>query len=112
MFQFSEEDMKICFELSMPSVGSWNGKWSGEGNLYAKVLSFSNSKAGSVVAQRILNNGPYYYNWGDGWGAEISVREVKGSETAKIKRKSKGFCGYDWMIDNIRFYGSIYKPKV
>ncbi len=103
--------MKICFELLLTNRGSWNGKWSGEGNLYAKILSFSNSKAGTAVAQRILDNGPYYYRWEDGWNALISVREVKGSESAQIKRKSKGFCGYDWMVDNIRFYGNIYRKR-
>ena len=32
--------MMISFDLSMPSNNSWNGKWSGEGRLYAKVMSF------------------------------------------------------------------------
>ena len=26
--------MIVCFELSMPNVGSWNGKWSGEDRRY------------------------------------------------------------------------------
>ena len=32
--------MLVCFELSMPGVGSWDGKWSGSGDYYARVRSF------------------------------------------------------------------------
>jgi len=105
--------MKICFELSMPNRGSWNGRWSGEKDLFAKVVNFSNSKAGKEKADEILKSVSYYHRWDDGWGASVSVREVDGKEAAKIKKKSRGFCGYDWMIDNIRSHGSCYdKGKV
>lgn len=103
--------MKICFELSMPNCASWNGKWSGEGDLYAKVISFNTKKA-KENAQNILKQGSYYHRWDDGWGASISVREVDGKESARIKRKSKGFCGYDWMIGNIVSHGSCYNKKI
>lgn len=104
--------MKICFELSMPNRGSWNGRWSGEENLYAKVLNFSNSKSGNATANKILEHKSYYHRWDDGWGASISVRKVEGKESASIKRRSRGFCGYDWMIDNIRSHGTCYKKKL
>jgi hypothetical protein len=103
--------MKICFELSMPNRASWNGRWSGENDLYAKVVNFSNSKAGNAIANKILEHKSYYHRWNDGWGALISVREVDSKESASIKRRSKGFCGYDWMIDNIRAHGSCYDKK-
>ena len=32
--------MLICFTLSMPQVGSWNGKWTGAKNFYAEVINF------------------------------------------------------------------------
>jgi hypothetical protein len=100
--------MKICFELSMPNRGSWNGGWSGAENLYARVISFSNSKAGNEAANRILSKASYFYSWSDGWGASVKVRQVDGKESASIKRRSKGFCGYDWMIASIREHGKIY----
>lgn len=103
--------MKICFELSMPNRASWNGQWSGEGDLHAKVVDFSNSKAGTAAANKILEQKSYYHGWGDGWGASISARKVDGKEAASIKRRSKGFCGYDWMIENIRSHGSCYDAK-
>jgi hypothetical protein len=103
MNERNEMKIKICFTLSMPNVGSWNGRWSGEGTLYAIVRSYS-----KVTAEKILSKGSYYYRWDDGWGASVSVRKIDGSESRKIKRASKGFCGYDWMIDSIELYGSIY----
>ena len=92
----------ICFELTMPGVGSWNGRWSGEGQLYARVKRFSgkdelNFKDGDVFS----------YCWDDGWCTNVRVSEVDYQEKKKIKKASKGFCGYDWMIDSIIKYGKI-----
>ncbi len=100
---------KLCFELSMPNCASWNGRWSGEGNYYAVVKSFT--KKNEEMANRILKEGYYYHRWDDGWGAGISVKEVDSQEAAKIKRKSKGFRGYDWMIENIISHNSCYNAK-
>jgi hypothetical protein len=102
----------VCFELSMPNVGSRIGRWSGEGRYYVRIRKFGRSKATEEKAAKILAEGSYYYNFGDGWWASISVREVTASEAAKIERKSVGFCGYDWMIDSIIRDGEILlKPK-
>lgn len=92
--------MLLCFELSMPNVGSWNGQWTGQGRLYARIKSFV-SKKGKQRAAEILEKGYFHYNFGDGWAAGVSVRQVGNGEAAQIRRKSKGFCGYDWMIDSI-----------
>jgi hypothetical protein len=102
--------IKIAFELSMPNVGSWNGRWSGEGNLYAIVRDFSQK-----TADKILSKPSYYYRWDDGWGASVKVKAVDGTESRRIKKNSRGFCGYEWMIESIIAYGAIYadhqKPK-
>ena len=104
--------MTLCFTLSMPNIGSWNGKWSGEGLLYAKVVSFGRDKNTSNKAKEILEKGYYSYNFGDGWRAGVSVKEVDVKEAAKIRRKSCGFCGYDWMIDSIKDNNRIEpRPK-
>ncbi|MEK6880186.1 MAG: hypothetical protein AABY22_11280, partial [Nanoarchaeota archaeon] len=95
----------LCFELTMPNRGSWNGRWSGEGNYYAIIRKFS--KGGKQKSLDILNQKSYYYRWDDGWSASISVREVLGKEITQIKRKSNGFCGYDWMVDSIIDKGKI-----
>ncbi len=99
--------MILSFELSMPQNNSWNGKWSGEESLHAKVVNLGKTKKAEALGQRIIDEGGYYYNFGDGWGASISVREVDAKEGGKIRRKTKGFCGYDWMIDSIRCHGKI-----
>jgi hypothetical protein len=83
----------------MPNVGSWDGKWSGEEVLYARVRPYRGKTA--MERAKALDGKSYHYSWGDGWGASVDVREVTASEAAKIRKKSRGFCGYDWMIDSI-----------
>jgi len=99
--------MILSFELSMPGVSSWNGKWSGESELYAKTINFGKSQKAEKKAKEILVKGYYGYSFGDGWSAGVSVKQVDAKEAAKIRRKSSGFCGYDWMVDSIRDNGEI-----
>ncbi len=94
--------MILAFTLSMPGVNSWNGKWSGEGRLYAKVINFGRTKKAIAKASEILDIGYFRYNFGDGWSAGVKVTEVDAKEAAKIRRNSKGFYGYDWMIESIK----------
>ena len=90
----------IIFTLSMPTRGSWNGRWSGEDRVYARV--FHNND----VPKDIIGK-DFYYNWDDGWCACVSVTKVDSKEAAKIRKKSAGFCGYDWMIRSIIKNGEI-----
>ncbi len=99
--------MILMFTLSMPNVGSWNGKWTSAENLYAMVQNFGASKKRVEQAQKILDGGGYYYNFGDGWGASVDVRAVNAKEANKARRASKGFCGYDWMVREIIADGRI-----
>lgn len=97
----------ICFELSMPNNNAWNGRWSGEGRQYARIIRFRPTKAQQTKAASILKEHSFYYNFGDGWGASVSAREVTSEAARKIKRTSAGFCGYDWMIQSIIDNGEI-----
>ena len=90
--------MLMSFELSMPGVASWNGKWSGEKNMYVIVRSFG-KKAPKI--------GYYGYSFGDGWRAAVTVREVTSAAARKLRKDSAGFCGYDWMVDSIISHGKI-----
>lgn len=101
-----ELDMILCFTLSMPGCPSWNGRWSGEGRLYAKTWTVT-GKTATKLARGLLANKSYYYRWEDGWAANVSVREVTSQEAAKIRKKSAGFCGYEWMIESIKTKGKI-----
>lgn len=98
--------MNLAFTLSMPNNNSWNGRWSGEGRLYVIVKSFGNAKK-TVVRLIPLVGKSFYYNFGDGWGASVSVRQVAGREITQLRKKSAGFFGYDWMIDEILQHGRI-----
>jgi hypothetical protein len=83
---------RLLFTLTMSSVGSWNGQWSGEGKNYTRVRTVQDS----VAAE--LNGRSFPYRWEDGWAAVVSVRQMNLGER---KPKSDGFCGYDLMISNI-----------
>lgn len=89
----------------MPNVGSWNGRWSGASNLYARAVNLTDK-----LADKILEGSSYSYNFGDGWRASVSVKMVTSAEARKVRRETKGFCGYDWMIDSIISDGAIYGP--
>jgi hypothetical protein len=97
--------MHIAFILTMPNNNSWNGKWSGDEKLYVRVLSVGTAKATRAKFEKLVGN--HYYNFGDGWGANVQVKEVTGDEKRKLVKRSAGFCGYDWMIESLRWYGRI-----
>lgn len=91
------------FELSMPNRGSWNGGWSGERDKYVRHRQLPLKGSPNVK-----NDSNHYYNFGDGWGANISVTIVDGVKAKNQAIKgSKGFCGYEWMIDSIVNHGKI-----
>lgn len=87
--------MRLIAELTMPNVGSWNGKWSGAADKYTVAFNVGKKRADQLM-------GHYYYNFGDGWGANVQIRKPENRERATNK-----FCGYEWMISSIRNYGVI-----
>ena len=98
--------MILAYVITMPNVGSWNGKWTGEKNLYARTFYYrKNTRVEN--AKKILQRAPYYFRWDDGWTACIQVKEVDLKEKRKIDKNTKGFIGYDWMIDSIEIDQTI-----
>lgn len=102
--------MILSFELTMPRVNSWNGRWSGQEKRHIIIKSFSTKKS-IENGNKILGQGSFYYDFGDGWGAQINVTEVNSEESKRLKKISAGFCGYDWMVDSIIRYGDIEYRK-
>ena len=86
----------------MPGNNAWDGKWSGDGKLFAIVRTLRNQ-----TAEKVLTTPVYGYAFGDGWFASVNVAAVDGTEAARIKKQSQGFCGYDWMVDSIVQHGRI-----
>lgn len=82
--------VELIFTLSMPNAGSWNGKWSGEGEEYTVKR-----KVKIEIAKDLINK-RFSYNFGDGWVAGIKVTLANYKE--KVTNK---FCGYKWMVDSI-----------
>lgn len=95
----------LIFILEMPGNNSWNGRWSGEGKLYALVKKVSAKKA------EALDGKSFSYNFGDGWRASVRVHASRDAiDTRQAKKNSRGFCGYDWMVASILSDGAIYGP--
>lgn len=86
--------MTMAFILTMPSNNSWNGKWTGDDRLYVVTRRFQNDA-------NAPKPGRYTHNFGDGWVAAITAKEVTTDEARELVKKSKGFCGYEWMVDSI-----------
>ena len=84
----------IVFELTMPNVGSWNGKWSQERELHIKC------RRECDVPKEYWDKS-FIYDFGDGWTACITVKHMSYEKAKKLEKKSKGFCDYDWMISSI-----------
>lgn len=97
----------LAFELSMPGVNTWNGRWTGEGRSYVIVRSLGRSRAAIERELELMIGSPYRYDFGDGWAASVSVRGIEPSEARRLRKASAGFCGYDWMIDEIVEHGRI-----
>ena len=90
----------FSFKLSMPGVNTWNGRWTGENRFYARTRCVAYTKSKDL-------EGYYRYSFGDGWIASVTVERVDAHEASKIRKKSVGFCGYEWMIDSILAHRSI-----
>jgi len=103
--------MALCFELSMPSNNAWNGKWTGEGTCFAIIKNLGRSKKAKEKIEKLLKKGSWYYSFGDGWAAQVDVREIFGAEITAMRGKSQGFCGYNWMVDSILDYGEILNSE-
>lgn len=98
--------MNIAFILSIPSNNSWNGRWSGEGKIYAIVKKFSGKK-GEARANALLAAHGWGYNFGDGWRAYVEAKRVEGADLRQLRKRNAGFCGYDWMVTSILEHGRI-----
>ena len=86
----------IVFKLTMPRNSSWNGKWSGDGDVH--IIAKPDR---CVPNDRIGNS--YYYDFGDGWCACIDVIKMNANsnEYRQMTRNNRGFCGYNWMVNSI-----------
>ncbi len=91
----------LSFQLTMPNNNSWNGQWTGDRKLYYQFRKVKKEQEDE------LNGKNFYYNFGDGWGANIHVEKIDSKEKNKRNRKTAGFCGYGWMIDEILKHGRI-----
>ena len=99
-----EKKSRVLFTLSMPRNNSWNSRWSGDN------LSYCISKVAFRYGKPVypnLKEGNYQYDFEDGCVANVNVKFVTPSEAKAAMKKSDGFCGYEWMCDEIMTLGGI-----
>lgn len=103
------KSVRVEFRLSMPGRASWNGRWSGEDKNYTIVRTLTASQAALLfrAAHGYSQPASFFHRWSDGWCAEVSARILRAGERPK---KSDGFHGYDWMVDNIIAHGKTTAP--
>lgn len=100
----------VSFQLTMPNVGSWNGKWSGAANKYYIIKSLTDKQTAKLLPDGKLSDS-WHYSWSDGWGANVTAEIIDAKEARKRRKVSSGFCGYGWMVDNILWFGTPYGKK-
>ena len=93
-----------AFILTMPDNNSWNGKWSGEGRFYCIVKRYRGKES---VLENVDKGKSHYYNFGDGWGALVKIKNISADEAKVYRKGSMGFLSYSWMVDEIEKYGRI-----
>jgi hypothetical protein len=94
--------MVIWFVLRMRNTPTWNESWSGAGRLYAKRVNVPKTKA-----EELLKEGSFYFSWSDGWSCAVDVVKPSPAEARAMAKNTRGFCGYEWMINSILMYGKI-----
>ena len=103
--------MKVSFELTMPNIGSWNGRWTGEGSKYYVILNYRTKEQKARIKELLEGEEGkcFHFSWNDGWAANVSMEIVDAKEASKRLKVSAGFCAYEWMIDSILEHGKIQK---
>lgn len=96
----------VVFTLTMPNCGSWNNRWSGSDRLYAKARRLYKENLDALKFNLDIPR-DFYYTWGDGWTACVHVEVMSSKDATKYLKNSRGFYGYDWMIDSILQTGTI-----
>ena len=101
----------LSYTLTIPRNNSWNNKWSGDNQLFCRIRKIR-EPAVKTSSEYQLAGQSFFYDFGDGWTACIKVKEVTLAEANNLKKNSRGFSSYDWMIASLIKNGEItYDPN-
>lgn len=81
--------MILAFKLTMPSIASWNGEWSGEGRLYARTRTVTKKRGEELLSGKDKTS--FGYSWEDGWSARVEVPRIDSNKKRKLVKNSKVF---------------------
>ena len=98
--------IRVEFRLTMPSINTWNGRWSGEGKHYVIVKKLTSRAVADLLGDESERS--WFHRWDDGWCARVTARVMP---SGSRRPKSDGFCGYDWMIENLLAVGGTRGPE-
>ena len=101
---------RVEFRLTMPKVGSWDGRWSGDNCNFVKYMNVPKAtlKEMGGMDEREHTEEHWTHDFGDGWRAKVTARIMNKGEK---RVRSDGFAGYDWMVTSIILYNAILKGK-
>lgn len=103
----------LLFEYGHSKINTWNGRWAGEDNVFAKEVFLSTSKRERLKELGFdLRRGAkktFTHDFGDGWVAKITMTVGAKKDFEEIMKHSEGFMGYEWIIDSILKHGKIVK---
>jgi hypothetical protein len=100
----------LLFQLTMPNVGSHNGKWTAADKkffIHRKVDGKFFDEHIAPLQPLPLSSLVWFHDFGDGWGANVTLKVVDADTARKAMKTSSGFAGYDWMVDSILKDGTI-----
>lgn len=101
----------VLFEYHPANIGSWDGKWSGSGKVFAKLKSISKEQKEKLEQMGFSiqkgDSHSFHYDFWDGWSCNVIMKVGTKKEFQSIMKQSQGFLGYDWMIKDILECGRI-----
>lgn len=98
---------ETMIRLSLAARADMLESVAGLSEAYVRLIALGRSQKASKRETEIVAGSPYFYSFGDGWAASVSARIVDATEARGLRKQSAGFCGYDWMIEEIRSHGRI-----
>lgn len=105
-------ELLVRWELSLPNIGSWDGKYSGKRNgmfAYPSRLDRKGEEAKKIQEFIDAGKSSFRYNFGDGYTAMWTFTVIPTIKEYNQMNRGDHGTRYDWMIRSIMKHGEIRK---